>query len=415
MSRGPLHGIPISIKDVFGVAGYRTYAGCPRALPQEFEAEGEIVRTLRRHGMVMMGKTHSVQFAFGALGVNSHHGTVRNPWDAEGHRVCGGSSTGAGVAVAEGSCILALGSDAGGSIRVPAAFTGTVGLKTTFGRWSCDGALPLTGHFDTAGFLARSVEDAAVGFSSVDVPSRDAAQWLGTLTDGSVRGLRLGMMDRFFWDDCSPGIAEGVASALAELEGAGACVLKLDLPEFEEAQAIFEECQFFGVESAAFLDRQLPEYLDSVDPLVTARLADARQVPATTYFAGLQKLATLSKSASNHLCAVDVLVSPTNAVTAPDLTALGDLHAYRAANMLAARNARIVNLLGLCAITMPVALDARGMPVGLQAISPAGADEQLIWACLLIERTLGTGLQRLGRPPLAAESAEERRTGRTLQ
>ena len=95
------------------------------------------------HGMVMIGKTHSVQFAFGALGVNRHHGTVRNPWDAEGHRVCGGSSTGAGVAVAEGSCILALGSDAGGSIRVPAAFTGTVGLKTTFGRWPCDGALPL--------------------------------------------------------------------------------------------------------------------------------------------------------------------------------------------------------------------------------------------------------------------------------
>ena len=191
------------------------------------------------------------------------------------------------------------------------------------------------------------------------------------------------MVDEFFWDDCSAGITEGVEFALAELEAAGACVLKLDLPELEEAQAIFEECQFFGVESAAFLDRQLPEYLDSVDPLVTARLADARQVPATTYFAGLQKLARLSKSASNRLYAVDVLVSPTNAVTAPEVTALGDLHAYRVANMLAARNARIVNLLGLCALTMPVALDSRGMPVGLQAISPAGADEQLIRACLL--------------------------------
>ena len=136
---GALQGIPTSVKDLFAVAGFPTYAGSPRRLPEKFETEGPVVATLRRQLATLMGKTHMVEFAFGGTGHNAHYGAPRNPWDANAHRSPGGSSSGAGVSLAEGSALLALGSDTAASVRLPAAMTGNAGLKLTKGRWSCDG------------------------------------------------------------------------------------------------------------------------------------------------------------------------------------------------------------------------------------------------------------------------------------
>ncbi|WP_298017906.1 amidase family protein [uncultured Parasphingopyxis sp.] len=207
---GPLAGIPVSVKDLFGVAGTATYAGTPRALPAAFETEGWLVGLLRTQGAIFTGKTHTVEFAFGGLGVNGHWGSVRNPWDPDAWRVSGGSSAGAGVGLAEGSALLALGTDTGGSVRIPAAMTGNVGLKTTIGRWPTTGVVPLSHTLDTVGILTRTVADAAYAFAAIEGTGPVAAR--------PLTGLRIGRIARLAFEDCSPGIAEAVdAGAFGEI------------------------------------------------------------------------------------------------------------------------------------------------------------------------------------------------------
>src|SRR6201987_1896685 len=165
---GSLQGIPTSIKDLFAVPGFPTYAGSPKRLPAKFEIDGPVVATLRRQLATVMGKTHMVEFAFGGTGHNAHYGAPYNPWDAPAHRSPGGSSSGAGVSLGEGSALLALGSDPAASVRLPAAMTGNAGLKLTKDRWSSDGIVPLSFTFDTPGILARSMADAAFGFAALE-------------------------------------------------------------------------------------------------------------------------------------------------------------------------------------------------------------------------------------------------------
>lgn len=203
---GPLHGLPVSIKDLFGVAGYPTFAGSPRRLPETWEREGPIVRALRRQASVVTGKSHTTEFAFGGTGANIHWGAPRNPWGGAEHRSPGGSSSGAGVSLIEGSAVLALGTDTGGSVRIPASFTGNVGLKLTAGRWSCEGIVPLSLTLDTPGVLARSVEDAAYGFAALDPANYQVDDFMAGLAGAELSGLRLGVSARFMWDDLDPGI-----------------------------------------------------------------------------------------------------------------------------------------------------------------------------------------------------------------
>ena len=147
---GALQGIPISVKDLYGVDDTQTFAGSPAAMPPPWQSEGEIIKGLRASHAVFSGKTHTVEFALGGLGVNSHWGTPRNPWDADRHRVPGGSSSGAGVSLCEGTALVARGADTAGSVRIPASMTGNVGLKTSYGRWPVSGIFPLSPTLDTA-------------------------------------------------------------------------------------------------------------------------------------------------------------------------------------------------------------------------------------------------------------------------
>jgi len=164
---GPFQGLPVSVKDLYGLAGFRTWAGTPKPLPQVYEREGPVVRAFRRQAALLAGKTHTVEFAFGGLGTNRHYGAPRNPWDATRHRVSGGSSSGAGVSLWQGTAVLALGSDTTGSVRMPASWTGTVGLKVSRGRWPCEGLLTQSETLDTPGLLARTVEDMVPAFAAV--------------------------------------------------------------------------------------------------------------------------------------------------------------------------------------------------------------------------------------------------------
>jgi aspartyl-tRNA(Asn)/glutamyl-tRNA(Gln) amidotransferase subunit A len=395
---GGLTGVPVSVKDLFGVEGYPIFAGSPRRLPGAFEAEGPVVGALRRSRAVITGKTHTVEFAFGGLGTNPHWPVPRNPWDARRHRVPGGSSAGAGVSI-HCDAMLALGTDTAGSVRIPASMTGCVGLKTSYGRWPLGGVVPLSPSLDSAGLLGRTIADVQLAFQVLD--AQLAASPAAPVVDIPAFGeLRLGIGGAPFWDECSPGIAERVEEALRELSAAGAVCAPFALPETGPALEIFALGHLAAVELYEFLNSELPDWLVTLDPKVAARMSDAASLPAAEYLRRRRVLRALGRAAAERIAAVDALLVPTVAVTPPALVEIGTGDAYRRANLLALRNTAIANLLGLCALTMPVGLDEAGMPTGLQLIAIRGAEHRLLAVARAFERRLGSGAQRLGRPPL---------------
>ena len=399
---GPLQGIPVAVKDIYGVAGYPTFAGCSRELPEKWQAEGPVVRALRQQLATIPGKTHTVQFAFGALGTNAHWGTPRNPWDGENHRVPGGSSAGAGVSLWEGSALLALGSDTAGSVRMPASFTGTVGVKTSKGRWSTAGIVPLSTTLDTAGTLTRTVADAALAFAVIDPEvTEPAGAFCRRLGTASPADFHIGVCDWYF-ADCDSGVAEGVKSALDELAAAGARISPVELPELDEADAIFKRGGLAAPEFAGFINNEMAAFRDDLDPNVARRFEAMESVGAGEYMARCNQRLELARRAHDRMAGFDAIVGPTIAITPPIVDNVVDPRDYHRHNMATARNTSTVNMLDQCAVTMPVALDAAGMPAGLHIVCPLGADETALAIALAFEKVLGTARQRLGVPPLGA-------------
>ncbi len=403
VSAGPLQGLPVSIKDLFAAAGYPCFAGSSRRLPADpWERDGPLVARLRRQLGVMMGKTHMVEFAFGGTGRNSHHGAPYNPWDAAAHRSVGGSSSGAGVSLLEGSALLAFGSDTAGSVRIPACMTGNAGLKVTIGRWPTEGVVPLSFTFDTPGLLARSVSDLAYGFAALDPAGMDPSSFIAQAGARDLTGVRIGIGDPFLWRDCDPGIAETVQEAVGAVVRAGAIAHDFTLPEAEAAYGVFLDGGLSAIELRSFLDRELPDWLDQLDPVIAPAVRGAESLAAREYLARVARLGNLTRTAAARLDAVDVIASPTLCLTPPLMSEVADADSHLRVNRRIVRNTVAVNYLGLCALTMAVGRDRAGMPVGLQLTAPAHAEEKLLTVGLAAERVLGTGVDRLGTPPLLA-------------
>lgn len=394
---GALMGIPVSLKDLFAVPGLPTYAGSSQRLPQQWEQAGPLVAALLAQLPSIMGKTHTVEFAFGGLGTNAHWGAPRNPWDLHSHRTPGGSSSGAGVSLAGGTASLALGTDTAGSVRIPASMTGVTALKTTAGRWPGSQIVPLSTTLDTPGLLAHRVDDLAFGFDALD----------GTLTGSDDRvlaqpalaDLTFGVPSAFFWDDCSPGIAETVEDAIRQLEAAGARIVTMDLPHTDEAYTLFQQGGLAAAELAAFLKTELPEMLETLDPNVAARVNAADDIPAWEYVRRRAVIDKLYGMAEIQMAGVDAMLTPTVAITPPTLESLLPEGAYAKANMHALRNTVIANFMGLCGLTLPVGKDNAGMPVGLQVMAGPWQEARLLAIGQAIERQLGTGSSILGEPP----------------
>jgi aspartyl-tRNA(Asn)/glutamyl-tRNA(Gln) amidotransferase subunit A len=396
---GPLQGVPVSIKDLFAAQGLPTFAGSNRRLPPEWEVDGPVIASIRRQLGIFTGKTHMVEFAFGGTGQNCHWGAPRNPWDAKVHRSSGGSSSGAGVSLMEGSCTLALGSDTAGSVRIPAAMTGTVGLKVTLGRWSAAGVVPLSPTFDTPGVLARTVEDAAYGFAAIDPLLADPMRYLARVRTLDIPGVRIGVADPHFWSDCDPGIAEGAKAALDALAAKGAILRERALPEAKAAYDIFLEGGFSAIELRAFLDHDLPRWIDELDPIMQGLVKNAETLSAREYLSRIQRGRELARAAQARFDDVEVIASPTVCITPAPMSEVTDAAGHMRVNRRLVKNTVGVNTLGLCAITLPVALDKAGLPVGLQFIAPPGNEERLIAVALAAERVLGQAPARLGRAP----------------
>ena len=398
---GALQGIPISVKDLYGVNDTQTFAGSPAPMPPPWQSEGEIIKGLRTSHAVFSGKTHTVEFAFGGLGVNSHWGTPRNPWDADRHRVPGGSSSGAGVSLCEGTALVALGSDTAGSVRIPASMTGNVGLKTSYGRWPVSGIFPLSPTLDTAGILTKSVADAVTAFSAIDPHQRSYGPRLAReVARCSPGDFVMGTGESALWDDCEPGICEAVEDALKTLGQAGVKTVSAPLPEAVPAIELLGVGSVVAAEIDEMLSSTAPQWRDTLDPIVSSRIRDGGSISASEYLNRHRRLRELSRSAAQRFTECQVMVSPTVAITPPVIDDVQTLETYRPKNMGALRNTCSANYLGLCAITLPVGLDASRMPVGLQLIAPQGHEEQLLAVATCIEGILGSGRDRLGIPPL---------------
>lgn len=396
---GPLQGIPTSIKDLFAIAGFPTYAGSPKRLPPKFEIEGPVVAALRRQLATVMGKTHMVEFAFGGTGENAHYGSPYNPWDATAHRSPGGSSSGAGVSLCEGSALLAFGSDTAASVRLPAAMTGNAGLKITKDRWSAEGIVPLSFTFDTPGILARSVADVAFGFAALDPHLGDSFELLRGVPE-SVAGIRIGVADSWFWEGCENGIDDVVHCAIDKLARAGAAVKEQPLPEAREAFAVFAEGGVSAIELRAFLDRELPDWLASIDPVNAPALNNAESLSAREYLTRRLRLIDAAKIAAARFDRADVIATPTVMVSPHMLAEETGPEEFWARNRKLVHNLVPVNYLSLCAATLPVGLDRLGMPVGLQLIAKGGDDELLVAIACAAERILGTPREILGVAPM---------------
>ena len=398
---GPAQGILFSIKDIYGAKGFPVFAGSPKRLPEEWEHDGPVVGEVRGQLAVIPGKTHTVEFAFGGLGTNPHWGTPRNPWDSQNHRVPGGSSSGAGVSLWEGSALIAFGTDTGGSVRVPASMTGNVGLKTTKGRWSTDLITILSSSFDTPGILAKSVSDIAFGFNSIDPAARAIPP--PAIEPRDTGNITIGLTKDYFWKRCTDDVGQVVESAITELAAVGAKLTTITLPEVDPAIQLWGEGAVVASEGYGFLQNRLPDWINSLDPNVLARMEVSKKAKTLDYISALYQISDLSDSFHAKLEQVDALAVPTVPITPPKVLDVTNPEAYKKLNLLALSNTMPVNVLGGCAITIPVGLDKYGMPVGMQIIAPPNREEDLIALALGIEKKIGTPRDRLGTPPLGGK------------
>ena len=414
---GPLAGVAVSVKDLYGVEGLPTRAGTKRELPIRWRREGFLVQAFRKLGAVIVGKTRTVEIAFGGAGLNPSTGTPVNPWDAARHRVPGGSSSGAGVSLWEGSAQIALGSDTGGSIRIPASATGVVGHRHTTGRWPTTGVVPLSSTLDTVGFLTHTAADSQYVFRAVDaLAGRDfgqgehggrgrgirSANVPAKFESIQVAGLRIGVpTSSSAWQDARPDVRAVARQALSELEEAGAVLVDVDLPEYDEAGRLYLSGGLVSPECIEFLERELPQWPGLLDPTVGARLEAARDARAVDYVRILRRRRRLSESfhARMDSAHVGVMALPTLPIAPPSVADLAGLDAYCEINRQMLSNTGPAGMLDLCAVSLPAGLDDEQMPVGLQLAGRRGADLSLLAAAVAAESILGTNLERLGRPP----------------
>jgi aspartyl-tRNA(Asn)/glutamyl-tRNA(Gln) amidotransferase subunit A len=378
---GPLMGIPISIKDLFDVAGQVTRAGSTvlKDMPPATK-DATVVSRLRAAGAVIVGRTNMVEFAYSGLGLNPHYGTPRNPFERGVGRVPGGSSSGAAVAVTDGMCAASIGTDTGGSVRIPAAFCGLTGFKPTAARIPRDGVLPLSSTLDSIGPLAASVQ-CCVTLDAI---------LAGEATTQSLAPARLNRLQfivptNVLTEDLDPTVAAAFTQALDRIARAGVRLVSVPLPALDKLyQEINPFASFSPPEAFAWHRRLLKEHGSEYDPRVAARILKGAEMSAADYVDLIAMRAAFIEAMRPALEGFDGLVMPTIAIIAPPLAPLSDDAEYWRANGLALRNTSMVNFLDGCALTLPIH-DEGSAPVGLSIAHVAGRDRDVLAAGAALE------------------------------
>ena len=369
---GMLCGIPYAAKDLFDVKGLPTTAGTGLLNDNIASVDANAIDRLNRAGMVLVGKTNTVQFAYGGVGINHEHGTPKNPWSSI-HHVPGGSSSGSAVAVSAGMVPLALGSDTGGSVRIPASLCGNTGLKTTVGRIGRSGVYPLSWSLDSVGPLARSVEDTALAYQSLQgVDVSDESTWgiaaqdvLGELKNG-IKGMRLAFAESTFWQDADPDIDQAVRDCGAVFKELGATVDSIDFEEAEQARQLNSKGLIIAAEAYTLNKRWLEEHFERLDPIVAQRMIKGKVVETAEYLNNNLAWRDLRSKAFTSLKDVDALLVPTTAIPALPIAEIdADMDSYTQRNLSYLRNTAIGNVLNLCGLSVPCGFTQNGLPIGL--------------------------------------------------
>ena len=365
---GPLHGVPIALKDLVDLEGRITTGGSAVWRERRSPSTSTLARRFFAAGMIVLGKTHTVEFAMGGWGTNQHLGTPWNPWDLEVPRTPGGSSAGSGVAVAAGLAPWAIGTDTGGSVRLPASWCGLSGLKTTIGRVSTYGILPLAPSLDTPGPMARSVEDAALlysvmqGADPLDPRTLSAPPPADPMPDmrRGVRGLRLARMPEAEREGCTPEMLAAYDAALELLARQGAEIVNIPLP-CRFADATTATGRIIGSEAYTLIGELVDNMALPIDAAVRPRIQLGRGIGAREYLAALAERDRMKQSFLAALDGIDALLTPTTQTPAVAVASVDQ-------STTPAHFTRFVNLLELCALSIPNGFTRTGLPLSLQII-----------------------------------------------
>ncbi|MCX8998411.1 amidase [Rhizobiaceae bacterium BDR2-2] len=385
-SLGVLDGVPVAWKDLFDLEGVVTTAGSKvLARNAPAEADAAVVQALEAAGMVAVGRTNMSEFAFSGIGINPHYGTPQNPAATDGPRIPGGSSSGAGVAVAAGLVPVAIGTDTGGSIRIPAAFNGVVGYKATRGRYPMDGVFPLAKSLDSLGPLCRTVQDAVW----VDAAMR--GQTASEVKRATVDGQSLVVPETVVFDGIEAGVAAAFEAALERLAAAGARIRRQAFPVFAELFELIAERGALVTAEAYALHRERLAGAEAadMDPRVVSRTRGGEKITAPDYIHILETRERMIADMARALAPGELLVSPTLPHVAPAIgPLLTDDERFFTANARTLRNTQIGNFLDGCGVSIPCGTGDAGMPAGCLLSGLPHADERLLAVALAAEETV---------------------------
>jgi aspartyl-tRNA(Asn)/glutamyl-tRNA(Gln) amidotransferase subunit A len=375
-------GIPISIKDLFDIRGQVTRAGS-RALDDSppAEADAPAVARLRRAGFVVIGRTNMTEFAYSGIGINPHYGTPKGAWQRSAGHVPGGSSSGAAVSVVDGMAHGALGTDTGGSCRIPAAYNGIVGYKPTQRRIPLDGGVPLSFTLDSFGPLARTAQCCAV------LDAVLANEPVLPLQPRPIKGMRLAVPTTVALDELEDAVARAFARALETLSRQGALIERIEVPEFLDVAPMNAKGGFAAAESYAWHRYLIVSKGDVYDPRVSMRILRGESMSAAEYIDLLGARKSLIARATVRFARYDALVMPTTANTPPKIADLADDKAFTKQNLLSLRNCTLINMIDGCAISLPCHREG-DVPVGLTLAASGGADRRIFELAAAMEAVI---------------------------
>jgi len=367
----PFAGIPVSVKDLFDIKGQVTRAGS-RALEDSppAEADAPVVARLRRAGFIVIGRTNMTEFAYSGIGINPHYGTPKSAWNrSEGH-VPGGSSSGAAVSIADRMAYGALGTDTGGSCRIPAAYNGIVGFKPTQRRVPLDGGVPLSLTLDSFGPLANTAGCCAI----LDAVLADEA--IAPFPPRPIRGMRLAVPKTVALDDLDEAVAKTFERALAALSRAGALIEEIEMPEFLDVGVMNAKGGFAAAESFAWHRFLITSKGNIYDPRVSLRILRGEALSAADYIELLNARRSLIARSTARMAPYDALVMPTTSNTPPRIADLTEDKAFTVANLRSLRNCTLINMIDGCAISLPAHREGE-VPVGLMLAAAGGSDRRI--------------------------------------
>ena len=370
---GPLHGLPIAVKDLVDIAGKVTTIGSPLFANNIAQSDAYLIQRLKAAGAIIIGKTHMVQFALGGWGTNEHMGMPRNPWDHQVHRVPGGSSSGSAAAVAGGLVPLSIGTDTGGSVRLPAAYCGITGFKFTVNAMDTQGVAPLSKTLDSIGVFAKSMAETAMVYDAlVEDPNRatSAHAMTADFARALLQSLRIGRIATHELKDVQTEIVKAYEATLAFFESLGAHISTIALP-CSIADLAPVAINIMVTEGAASYGALANDMSQPMDSGIRPRLQAGAKLLATDYIAALEKQALLKRQFAKAFEHIDIFATPTGLTTAVPMAEVNP-------SAPPVHFTRVLNVLDMCGVSVPVGLDLQHLPIGFQMGASGGRDAFLI-------------------------------------